>query len=90
MQAFVVAVEYRGAHIAAPGDTSRIGVCEHAYDLQSATLAGHLSGKVLRVAFPTRQRGWNTDPELARCADCNAAVESIVRAVVLTILNRHR
>ena len=93
MQAFVVAVEYRGPDIATPGGDTRIGVCEHAYDLQSATLIGHLPGRAPRVAFPARQRGWNTEPEFSRCTECDLAVEAIVRAVIratLTALNHRR
>jgi hypothetical protein len=44
MQAFIVAVEYSGAVICAGVSARRIPVCERAYDLETATLAGHPGG----------------------------------------------
>jgi hypothetical protein len=53
-------------HDSAPAPT-----CQHAYDLDTATLAGHRSGRQPRVAFPAPQRGWNSEPVAARCPDCD-------------------
>ena len=86
MPAFVVAVEYRGVDTAPPGRNSRIGLREHAYDLQSATFAGHLSTPAPRVAFPVEQRSWNTDPKLPRCTACTAAVETVLLSIISTAL----
>lgn len=88
MQAFVVAVEYRGTDIVAGGGMSRVVTCEHAYELQSASLFAHTPADTPRVAFPADRRGWNTKPESPRCADCDAAVEAIVRAVIRAALTR--
>ena len=52
MQAFVVAVEYCRTDIGTTAETLGIGVCEHAYDLRSATLAGHSPGAVAKVCLP--------------------------------------
>ncbi|MCW2528111.1 MAG: hypothetical protein JWM76_2971 [Pseudonocardiales bacterium] len=84
----VVAVEYRGADLSASagGGGQRVAICEHAYDLSTATLAGHPGGKQPRIAFPARQRGWNAASELARCPACSAAVTAIVHELIRTTL----
>ena len=87
LQVFVVAVEYRGPDITTPTvGEARVAVCEHAYDLQTATLAGHPDNQRVRIAFPTRIRGWNTSPQTHRCPDCDAAVTAIVRDLITAAL----
>ncbi|MCW2529248.1 MAG: hypothetical protein JWM76_4108 [Pseudonocardiales bacterium] len=87
-QMFVVVMEYRGPDLTATarGGEARLAVCEHAYELHSATLAGHHGGQLIRIAFPTRQRGWNTTPQAARCPACSAAVTTLVHELVRTAL----
>lgn len=87
MQAFVVAVEYLGAGLAAGAVGRRVPVCEHAYDLETAALAGHQAGTAPRVGFPARQRGWNSNPQAARCPDCDAAVQRIVGDLITAALS---
>jgi hypothetical protein len=82
MQAFVVAVEYLGAGLAAGAAGRRVPVCEHAYELETAALAGHQAGTAPRVGFPSRQRGWNSSPQAARCPDCDTAVQRIVSDLI--------
>ena len=41
MRGFVVAMEYLGAGLGAGAGDHRVPVCEHAYNLETATLAGH-------------------------------------------------
>jgi hypothetical protein len=87
MPAIVVAVEYDGDITAAGSADTRMGTCEHAYDLESATLIAHTAdGETLKVGFPIPQRAWNSDPEFARCAQCETAVASIVRTIVRAAL----
>jgi hypothetical protein len=86
MQAFVVAVEYRGPDVGACGEGTRVGTREHAFDVESATLIAHLPGFTPRVAFPARQRAWNSEPEFARCPRCEAVVTSVVRAIIRSAL----
>lgn len=87
LQVFVVAVEYRGPDITTPtAGEARVAVFEHAYDLHTATLAGHPHNSRMRIAFPTRIRGWNTPPEIPRCPDCDIAVTAIVRDLITTAL----
>lgn len=81
MTAFIVAVEYRGQDAGGQG-SARVPTCQHAYDLDTASLAGHRSGARPRVAFPVQQRAWNADPLAVRCPDCDAAVEQIVRDLI--------
>ncbi|WP_311421631.1 hypothetical protein [Jatrophihabitans lederbergiae] len=89
MQPFVVAIEYRGADIDPHRDTARVAVLEHAYGLETATLAAH-AGQEPRVAFPAAVRGWATPSESARCAECAAAVDEIVAAFVRVALRHCR
>jgi hypothetical protein len=84
MQAFIVAMEYSGAVICAGVSTRWIPVCEHAYDLETATLAGHPGGGP-PIAFPGRQRGWNSQPQAARCPDCGMVVQRIVRDLIAAV-----
>jgi hypothetical protein len=86
MHAFVVAVEYAGDTITVPGGTPRLPMCEHAYDLQTEQLAGHTPQTRPRIAFPSPQRGWNSDPQTTRCPACDIAVDTIVRAIVSSVL----
>jgi hypothetical protein len=81
-------MEYLGAELSAGVDGRRVPVCEHAYDLETATLAGHPpgSGPRPRVGFPSCQRGWNSPPQAGRCPDCDAAVERIVRDLIATAI----
>jgi hypothetical protein len=88
MHAFVVAVEYEGDTVTVCGGAPRRPLCEHAYDLETAQLAGHPPGQCPRVAFPTRQRGWNTGCQIARCPACDIAVNAILRAIVSRALSR--
>ncbi len=78
MRAFIVAMEYRGETLGAGGGASRVPVCEHAYNLETTTLAGHPAGQLPRVGFPACQRGWNSQPEAARCPGCDTIVLRIV------------
>jgi hypothetical protein len=82
MQVFVVAMEYRGETLTAGTGARRVPVREHAYDIGTATLAGHPSRDMPRLGFPARQRGWNSRPQAARCPDCDAVVQLIVRDVI--------
>jgi hypothetical protein len=82
MRTFIVAMEYRGARLGAGAGGRRVPVCEHAYHLETATLAGHLPGDAPRVGFPATQRGWNSPPRTARCVGCDTAVQGIVRELI--------
>ena len=82
MRAFIVAMEYRGETLRTGVGNFRIPVCEHAYDLETATLAGHPAGQLPRVGFPACQRGWNSQPEAARCPDCDTIVQRVVRDLI--------
>ena len=55
---------------------------KHAYDLETAPLAGHLPRDAPRVGFPSCQRGWNSQPQTARCSDCDTMVQRIVRDLI--------
>jgi hypothetical protein len=83
MQAFVVAVEYLGADISDTDDGRtgwpRTPALEHAYDLETASLAAH-RGRPPRYAFPAHQRGWTTTSDIARCPQCTAGVDAIITA----------
>jgi hypothetical protein len=78
METFIVVLEYRGAVLLAGVAADRVPVCEHAYDLDTGALAGHPAGDSPQVGFPVCQRGWNTPPQSARCADCDIAVQRAV------------
>lgn len=84
MRGFIVAMEYLGDGLGAGTSGRRVPVREHAYDLETATLAGHLPGAGPRVRFPTRPRGWKSQPQAGRCPACNAAVQRIVRDLIAT------
>jgi ssDNA-binding Zn-finger/Zn-ribbon topoisomerase 1 len=86
MRGFIVAMENLGARLGAGPGGRRIPVCEHAYDLETATLAGHPSGHVLRVGFPSCQRGWNSQPQAVRCPDCDTAVQRMARDLIATAI----
>ena len=94
MQVFVVAMEYRGETLIAGAGAPRIPVREHAYELETATLAGHPAQEMPRLGFPARQRGWNSHPQAARCPDCDTVIQRIVREMiclaVATTTGRHR
>lgn len=64
----------------------RVPVCEHAYDLETETLAGHRPGSGPRVGFPCCQRGWNSQPQADRCPDCDVAVQRVVRDLIATAI----
>ena len=78
---FIVAVEYCGADVPERRDAPRRPVCEHAFDLRAGALAAH-AGQPPRVGFPGQQRGWSTEPQASRCADCSAEVDLVVATVV--------
>jgi hypothetical protein len=86
--AFIVAIEYRGADLD-PGGGTRTGLLEHAYDLETASLAAH-RGQSPRIGFPEPTRGWGSASLCPRCAECQAAVDEVVSAYVRTALRRHR
>jgi hypothetical protein len=71
-----------GAFLLAGTTSSRAPVCEHAYDLDDATLAGHHAGDLARVGFPVCQRGWNTPEQAACCLDCDVAMQRAVRDLI--------
>jgi hypothetical protein len=56
-------MEYLGAGLGAGADGLRVPVCEHAYDLETATLAGHPAGSGPGWGFPSCQCGWNSQPK---------------------------
>jgi hypothetical protein len=87
--AFVVAIEYRGADLDRHGAASRIGVLEHAYDVETAALAAH-HDRPPRIGFPEPSRGWGSVSSCPRCAECQAVVDELVATYVRTILRRHR
>jgi hypothetical protein len=87
MRAFIVAMEYRGNTLGTGKGAPRVPPCEHAYDLETATLAGHRAGPLPRVGFPDCQRGWNSQPETARCPDCDTIVQCIVRDLITAIVS---
>lgn len=69
MQGFIVVMECLGAGLPPDGaDGRRVPVREHAYDLDTATLAGHPPGTGPRVGFPS----------------CQRAVQGIVRDLIAT------
>jgi hypothetical protein len=86
MRGVIVAMEYVGGGLGAGGSGRRVPVCEHAYDLETAALAGHPPQSGPRVGFPSCQRGWNSQPQADRCPDCDTAVQRIVRDLIATAL----
>ena len=87
--AFVVAIEYRGADLDRHAGGSRVGLLEHAYDVETATLAAHRD-RPPRVGFPEPVRGWGSASLCPRCPECQAAVDGIVSAYVRDSVRRHR
>jgi hypothetical protein len=87
LQIYIVTIEYLGAGLGAGTCGRRVPVREHAYDLQTATFAGHRAAAAPRIGFPSCQRGWNTEPQTARCPDCATAVEHIVRDLIIAALS---
>jgi hypothetical protein len=87
--AFIVAIEYRGADLEPDGGASRIGLLEHAYDVETASLPAH-HGRPPRVGFPAPARGWGTASLCPRCAECQVAVDEVVAGYIRTALRRHR
>ncbi|HEX8303674.1 MAG TPA: hypothetical protein VF612_02265 [Jatrophihabitans sp.] len=87
--AFIVAIEYRGADLDQRGGASRVGVLEHAYDVETAALAAH-HDQPPRVGFPRPSRGWGSASLYPRCAECQAAVDELVVAYVRNNLRQHR
>lgn len=78
---FVVAMEYRGADVEWHHGAARVPVCEHAFDVRSATLAAH-DGHPPRFAFPTQRRGWSSEPEVLRCQACDSGVSAVVAELI--------
>jgi hypothetical protein len=87
MRAFIVAMEYRGETFRTGKGAPRAPVCEHAYDLETATLAGHRAGVLPRVGFPACQRCWNSQPEVGRCRDCDIVVQCVVRDLIAAVVS---
>ncbi|MEO6500650.1 MAG: hypothetical protein ABIQ09_01920 [Jatrophihabitantaceae bacterium] len=85
--AFIVAIEYRGADLDR-GSGTRPGLLEHAYDLETASLAAHC-GEPPRVGFPEPDRGWGSASLCPRCAECKAVVDEVVADYIRTALRRH-
>jgi len=79
MRGFIVVMEYLGA--GAGG--RRVPLCEHAYNLETATLVGHPPRSGPRVGFPSCQRSRNSQPRAVRCPDCDTAVQYIVRDLIV-------
>lgn len=86
MQAFIVVMEYLGPSLGPRLPAPRAPACEHAYDLESGTVAGHPAAEQPRIGFPGEQRGWNSPPQTARCADCDVAVQRIVRDLIAAVV----
>jgi len=81
MRGFIVAMEYLGAGLGAGAGGRRVPVCEHAYNLETATLAGHpprsgpggaLLPAQLEQSAPSRP-----------LPDCDTAVQYIVRDLIV-------
>ncbi len=87
--AFVVAIEYRGPDLDRNASESRVGLLEHAYDVETATLAAHRD-RPPRIGFPEPGRGWGSASLCPRCPVCQAAVDELVTAYVRQSLRRHR
>ena len=79
-------MEYLGAGLCAGAGGRRVPVCEHAYNPETATLAGHPPRSGPQVGFPSCQRGWNSQPQAVRCPDCDTAVQHIVRDLIATAI----
>jgi ssDNA-binding Zn-finger/Zn-ribbon topoisomerase 1 len=86
MRGFIVAMEYLGAGLGAKVGGRRVPVCEHAYNLETATLARHPPRSGPRVGFPSCQRGWNSQPQAVRCPDCDTAVQRMARDLIATAI----
>ena len=86
--AFIVAIEYRGADLDR-GSGARMGLLEHAFDLETASLPAH-RGRPPRIGFPAPARGWGSASVCPRCAECQAAVDQLVAGYVRAALRRHR
>lgn len=84
---FIVAMEYRGPALGAGAGKLRILVCEHAYDLETGTLAGHSTERQPRVGFPDCQRGWNSPPRTARCPYCDTIVQGVIRHLIAATIS---
>lgn len=80
-------MEYLGAGLGAGTDGRRVPVREHAYDLETATLAGHPVGSGPRVGFPPCQRGWNSQPQVGRCPACDIEVQRMVSDLIATAIS---
>jgi hypothetical protein len=39
------------------------------------------------MGFPACQRGWNSQPEAARCADCDIVVRRVVRDLITAVMS---
>ncbi len=87
MRGFIVVMEYLGAGLSAGTSGRRVPICEHAYDLETATLAGHCAEPRFLVGFPCCQRGWNSQPQAGRCPDCDVAVQRVVRDLIATAVS---
>ena len=86
MRAFIVVMEYRGETLSPGEGAPRVPVCEHAYDLQTATLAGHHASPLPRVGFLACSRGWNSQPVAARCPDCDTIMQCLVRDLIAAVV----
>jgi hypothetical protein len=87
MRVFIVVMEYLGKTLGTGECGSRVPICEHAYNVETATLAGHPAGQPPRVGFPACQRGWNSQLETARCPDCDTIVQRIVRDLIIAAMS---
>ncbi len=87
MRVLIVVMEYLGKTLGTGEGASRVPICEHAYDVATATLAGHPAGQLPRVGFPACQRGWNSQLETARCPDCDTIVQRIVRDLIIATVS---
>jgi hypothetical protein len=86
---FIVAVEYRGADVDRYRGARRVPLLEHAYDLETATLAAHVD-EPPRIGFPEPTRGWGSASLCPRCAQCQAVIDEVVAAYVRSALRQHR
>ena len=76
-------VHRRHGYLGAGAGGRRVPLCEHAYNLETATLVGHPPRSGPRVGFPSCQRSWNSQPRAVRCPDCDTAVQYIVRDLIV-------
>jgi len=56
-------MEYLGAGLGAGAGGRRVPVCEHAYNLETATLVGHPPRSGPRVGFPSCSAAGTASPE---------------------------